>query len=474
MIQDLAREDTKRSGTSFHLYCSPYMPLSRDLWWAGAYISNLIFYGTTVRPDYRTGVPIRMAWLKEMLGSKAQPTINQLLDKGVIVRVKRYVIGESPYFYRLVPPYDQCHRVECLDRQLIGKIVERSRQRLPVVQWLERHARLLKIDGAAAIAAISSLQPKRMEGNVEMARECAERCVRLIANGDVAVKLDRTQGRVFAPHVTLPSVLRKHLHSPGGERIVSLDIRNCQPLLLTLALAQFFHPDRKRRHRLLNHEVEPMANPYLWPSLRTVGKALCVPRSSRSNSFLSCDIRDSVHHIERDLSSSPVSCLVGCPSSSSVPLLLDWLSESCSSWIKLTANGQLYESFGNDRERVKEEFIYVLFGERPLKSHKVGQKILSDFPEVAEVINAMKWKNCLVNNDPRPYRYMACMLQLYESTMMIYRTCGRIMRERPDVPVWTIHDCLLTPEPQKGYVERIMREEFAGVGLSPSIKETFL
>ena len=116
----------------------------------------------------------------------------------------------------------------------------------------------------------------------------------------------------------------------------------------------------------------------------------------------------------------------------------------------------------------------MLFGQRPLAFHAVGRKILSDFPEVAEVINAMKTKNCLVGIDPRPHRYVACMLQLYESTVMIYRVCGRIMRERPETPIWTIHDCLLTTEPHKGYVHRIICEEFAGVGISPSIKETYL
>lgn len=469
MIQHADQRRNKRSNTSFYLHCSPNMPLSRDLWWSGAFISNLIFYGRTVRPDYRTGVPISMERLKKMLGSKAQPTIQQLLNKSVIARVKGYVVGESPFFYRLVPPYDLCQRLECFDRHLIGKIVRRSQGRLPVVKWLENHARSLCIDEESALAVMPDLRPKRNEGSVEDVRECAETCVRLIADGDAVLTLDRAQGRVFAPHVTLNRKLRTYLRSPDGEQIVSLDIRNSQPLLLSLAFAQYFHQDRKRRQRLLDNRLQPQQNPYLWPGLRTIGRALGVPNSSNCNPFYFEDLQQSVHHIERvsDFHDSCPSLLLSSSPSLNLP-------DSCSKWTKLAESGQLYEHFDNDRERVNDEFILTLFGERPLECHDVGRKILSDFPEVAVVITAMKTRNGLVGIDDRPYRYMACLLQLYESTLMIYRVCGRIMKESPETPVWTIHDCILTTEPHKEYVERIIREEYASVGISPSIKETYL
>ena len=121
MIQQTAGNGKKRNRTSFYLYCSPNLPLPREYWWAGAYISNVIHFGTTVRPDYRQGVPINMAWLKKMLGRKAQPTIGFMLENEIIARDGGYTLGESSYHYRLVPPYDQCQRIECTDRQLIGR-----------------------------------------------------------------------------------------------------------------------------------------------------------------------------------------------------------------------------------------------------------------------------------------------------------------------------------------------------------------
>lgn len=114
----------------------------------------------------------------------------------------------------------------------------------------------------------------------------------------------------------------------------------------------------------------------------------------------------------------------------------------------------------------------MLFDQRPLRSFSVGRQIEREFPEVAEVVTAMKRRNILrEKKDPRPYRYLACVLQLFESTIMIYRVCGRILQERPDVPIWPIHDCIMTTAPHKEYVRRIMLEEFVALGISPALKE---
>ena len=78
---------------------------------------------------------------------------------------------------------------------------------------------------------------------------------------------------------------------------------------------------------------------------------------------------------------------------------------------------------------------------------------------MARVIDAMRYENCLVRSgDIRPYRYLACTLQLYESTVMIGMVCSRIMREYPECPLWPIHDCVMTTQPYGKYVLRVLQE----------------
>ena len=62
------------------------------------------------------------------------------------------------------------------------------------------------------------------------------------------------------------------------------------------------------------------------------------------------------------------------------------------------------------------------------------------------------------------------MLQNFEATVFIYRVCGRIMKEKPDLFVATIHDSVLTTPENVEYVETVIRDEFAKLGVTPTLK----
>lgn len=272
VIQNIQSQSKRKDGTGFYFYAAPNLPLPQELRWKGAYISDRIYRGMAERPEYCRGVPLNMACLREALGRKAVETVKAMLSCGIIKRVGGYTPGESSYKYVLLPPYDQCERIECPDRDFIRKIVRASEKRPPVVAGLEQHARALRIDADPAMNAIKTLRPKKQDGNAAEARESARRCVRIIEDGGAHMWLDRHHGRVFAPHTSLNSQLRRYLQAPDGQPIVSLDIRNCQPLVLILAMAAYYHPDRNRRNRLLNLEriVDAPPNPYLSPQLKTI------------------------------------------------------------------------------------------------------------------------------------------------------------------------------------------------------------
>jgi len=49
--------------------------------------------------------------------------------------------------------------------------------------------------------------------------------------------------------------------------------------------------------------------------------------------------------------------------------------------------------------------------------------------------------------------------------------CRRIGKERPDLPLFTIHDCVVTTFGNEAYVKSVMEEElFDFVGSKPMIK----
>jgi len=82
------------------------------------------------------------------------------------------------------------------------------------------------------------------------------------------------------------------------------------------------------------------------------------------------------------------------------------------------------------------------------------------------------WRDILPwYNESKPHATLAVLLQLIESYIMIDVVCRRIANEKPDLPVFTIHDSLVTTVGNEEYIRYVMEEEILRmVGFKPSLK----
>jgi hypothetical protein len=81
---------------------------------------------------------------------------------------------------------------------------------------------------------------------------------------------------------------------------------------------------------------------------------------------------------------------------------------------------------------------------------------------VAEVLRALKRKD---------YRRSSHVLQNTEARLCVGRVCGRIMRERSDLPVVTIHDGYLVRARDVGHVKDVIVDEFKQAGVDVTVRE---
>ena len=66
------------------------------------------------------------------------------------------------------------------------------------------------------------------------------------------------------------------------------------------------------------------------------------------------------------------------------------------------------------------------------------------------------------------------MLQAMEAEIVLNRAARRINTEKRSLPIYTLHDCILTTKGNEDYVERIMKEEFAHcIGFQPHCKREY-
>jgi hypothetical protein len=145
-------------------------------------------------------------------------------------------------------------------------------------------------------------------------------------------------------------------------------------------------------------------------------------------------------------------------------------------YIELVTNGRLYEYLAreikdelgmefNSRKALKEVIFTVLFtANQFIGQPEAGPKrVFKDrFPTVYKIFSRIK---------KRDKKDLPKLLQRIESHIVLDRICKRIAQEKPRLPIFTIHDCVITTVGNEEYVDSIMREFLSlYIGYQPSLK----
>lgn len=127
--------------------------------------------------------------------------------------------------------------------------------------------------------------------------------------------------------------------------------------------------------------------------------------------------------------------------------------------------GEFYESVqqpGEDRGHVKRRALIDFFYGKPSYQSPVKDRIEEKYPTFARVMSDLK---------KRDHRRPSWIMQSRESAMFIGRIARRVMHERPDTPLITLHDSLCSTEPHLDYLEDVARDEFRQIGVVPTFKQ---
>ena len=97
------------------------------------------------------------------------------------------------------------------------------------------------------------------------------------------------------------------------------------------------------------------------------------------------------------------------------------------------------------------------------------------FPKVAELFRLIKHEFRIFKDikeiEGKQHNKLACLLQYIESQIILHKCCKRIWEEgNHQIPVFTIHDSIVTTAGHQDYIRHIMEEELIGaIGLPPSL-----
>lgn len=268
--------------------------------------------------------------------------------------------------------------------------------------------------------------------------------------------IGKIQHQLYEPHIDLTvhrlhSVLtniQKNLRQYvkyNGSRLIGIDVKNCQPYLSTI-----------------------LFNPNFWNNSVTESGNIRL-------SNLSDNIQDSINN-------------------TNLPIMIrNYFSQEIQGdvleYIRLVSSGRMYEkmvevaSLNNinlNREAAKTLMFFILFSKNNqnffVADYNRMRKIFENemFPNVSKLFKIIKTKFPISSNSKQHNR-LACLLQNIESNIILNKCCRRIWNEHPNqIPVFTIHDSIMTTAENVTYVREVMQTEFLqsiGVGPTLSVEE---
>ena len=252
----------------------------------------------------------------------------------------------------------------------------------------------------------------------------SERAIRRLECGDFYHRIDTKIGRYHSNLTGLKKELRNFL-TFDSKRLVALDIRNSQPLLSGLLLNPKFY------EKMENFNILSITS---LLSLEHINQFFIHSIPSICNTIMLGESSESLIHKEFQ------------------------------QYLALVQKGTFYEEMAQllyprkriDRKHIKRDIYIIFFSKNKcrmkLKRNKMPFK--RGFPTVYSIFNMLKKYNSKI---------LSHILQRLESHIVIESATRRIALERPDLPIFTIHDSITTTVGDEDYVEGVLKEEIKAV-----------
>lgn len=410
-------------------------------------------------------VPINASILQNKVRFYAQ-YFNYLIENDILVSDNRYIKGVKSIGYKLKPPYNTNiiavnHETKQADRlsKRPGMPIAMRRRYKHVIKWFNEDFR---IDKKAALEFIEVELQRKL--NDPTARDydytkksfkdpwqqyrCAKIQIERLATGDYPVSIDDNVSRLHSPLTNLSSELRSFL-SYDGSPLICFDIANCQPFLAAILFNISFWEGFDSNTRVSIHDLPYSYSPSFIHGISSYIKyniSNCYFSSSSSCSSFIRERKNGKENRKGDLEL----------------------------YIELVSNGKIYEYFKEqilqkDRlslaaKEVKPIVFQTFFTDNRFFGQKEAQPkrlFESNFPTVYGLFSLIKRKDKTM---------LPKLLQRFESYLILDVVTRRIASIDIDVPIFTIHDSIVTTAEYGVFVMNTMVSELEkSLGLKPTI-----
>lgn len=269
-------------------------------------------------------------------------------------------------------------------------------------------------------------------------------------------------GRFHSVLTNMRSVLRHYL-TFNGERLVSIDVKNSQPYLICLLLQKEFWRSTKIKKKGAVTVNKSQKN-----------KKASTFSSSNLDNYFTDSLLESILTIDSLAIHKEVSYFM------LLEMLTSLVNTSFDTYKESVLKGGFYEALQDafeqqlgyaipDRKEVKAAVFQVLFTPNQFYGQKQAapKRLFAQlYPELYRVLKTIKKKDATLL--PR-------LLQQIESHVILKVVAKRMQKEHPSVPIFTIHDSIVTTASNQLLVEQVMQDAFTVcIGSAPTLAAELL
>jgi hypothetical protein len=350
---------------------------------------------------------------------------------------KKYIVGKKSFGYMLngyttyksipkqIPISDNVIKKNKVKevKEFQNELKQEAKNHPYLAKWFNEK---LQIDIEGAQQKIEELFPEQTGGIRGVRKGKASRwskrykaiqAIQKIAKQDFYHGVDDNVGRFHSNLTNIKRELRNYI-TYDSKKLVNVDIKNSQPLFSTLLLKKEFWTENQGE--LLSF--------YHFPSL-----------------FTNLSKLNTNHYY--------IIMLVKALEKSNNQLLSEYIEYVNSGEFYKKISYKLYPSRTFDKQAIKEMFYKLFFSKnRVIQGYNAKPKrdFRTHFPKIYEIFSIVKRKD---------YKTLAQLLQRIESNVMIKNVAKRISEEKPDLPIFTIHDSIATTIGNEDYVSSVIMEE---------------
>ena len=248
------------------------------------------------------------------------------------------------------------------------------------------------------------------------------RSIYKLHNNQLRFKVDDTGYRLHTNLTNIKKELREFI-TYNGIKLVSVDYVNSQPLLSTILLKKSFWL-KDTTINTINHSIIPIKDKEV----------------------------NIIESIIKEITYNTYTMIPTFKKRND--------SKELNEYTSLCNDGVLYEylqsNLGMDsssRKDVKSSVFQILFTDNRFigqKEAKPKRAFRDLFPQVYRILSLVKRKNS---------KFLPILLQKIESEILLNRVAKRIEIEEPSLPIFTIHDSIVTTKGNELYIQSIMLDE---------------